>query len=510
MFLRYTAFFLLLISSALISNVQSYQPLVTFAASSTFIEGQAIYILGGVVVANVSPTSVNFIQQSFMIDLSQPWNTSNPVYKQLPNGPEATAYAASLSPNGQDLFTLANGTIYMLDLKSSSWSPILTNPNISRSNGLSAVTDPNAGMVYVPYGYNSIDNLNSTSTSMLVINLNTKVVNSIPIDPRLDSSYFYATVWSAQYSSMFILSSGPSGNLFTYTSALGWKNITSNGYNPSPRSSSCLVSAFGGSKLILFGGIDLAGATSLNDIYTLDIHTMTWTRGPDVDETNGRGFAACAFSNGNFIVWGGANAVNGNAVVPRDNVLVFDTIVGNWTTMYNPLLSPSNSTTNSSTSNNNSPNTTAKNGSHTVIIACVVAVIIIVMIIIAAVMFYRRQSRRAQVSPSFYNNNAEKSMYPPSSMPVNSPMVNTMGFPDKESYCSSYSTTPTPMLVVPVLISTTEPLPPPNPLPLSLPAPIPAPVYFQNNDSSSSGFQQLVAQPLPNPIYPQGLSRNEK
>ncbi|KAF9201934.1 hypothetical protein BGZ49_007865 [Haplosporangium sp. Z 27] len=470
MFSKYTAFFLLLISSILISNVQSYQPLVTYAASSAFVEGQAIYILGGLGVANATSTSSNFIQQSFMIDLSQSWNTTNPVYKKLSNGPTATAYSVALSPNGQDLIVFANGTAFTYDLKSNTWSLIYTNSYISRTNGLSAVTDPKAGVVYVPYGYNGVNSSWYTS-SMLAIKVSTNAISSIPMDPAINSTYYYATAWSAQYSSLYILSSGgTTSNLFTYTSALGWKDMTSiqNGYIPSPRSSACLVSAFGGSKLILFGGVDPTRTTSLSDIYTLDVSTMTWTRGPDVDQTNSRAFASCAFSKGSFIVWGGANAVNGNAIVPQDNILVFDTTTGNWTTEYNSSPSSNNSTS----GGDNNPS--SPSGSHTIITVCIVIVVVVVLLAAAAVLFYRRRSRSAQVSGdnnNSNNNNEEKSM----------------GFSDKESYHSSYSTSNPQQM--PKRIPAIPPPPPPS---LSLSSPSsPATIYYQAN-KSNRGFQQPV------------------
>ncbi|KAF8977074.1 hypothetical protein BGZ46_007688 [Entomortierella lignicola] len=547
MFFKYafhSAFFLLyLISSTFISHAQSYQPLVTYAAATVSIEGQGMYILGGIVTATVTTTVTPFVEQSFMIDLSQSWNTTNPVYKKLPNGPTTSSYSSSISPNGQDLITFANGTAYTYDLTSSVWTPIITNVNISRTNGLFAVTDQKAGVVYIPYGYNVLSG-NWYTSSMLALNVNTKAISAIPMDPAINSTYYYATAWSAQYSSLYILSSGgTTSNFYTYTSALGWKDMTSiqNGYVPSPRTSTCLVSAFGGSKLILFGGVDPSRTTSLNDIYTLDISTMTWARGPDVDQVNGRAFASCAFSKGSFIVWGGTSAVNGNAVVPQNDVLVFDTTTGNWTSVYSPSPSSSSSSSSSSStpsnspsSENNSSSSSGSSGSHTIVIVCVVVVILVVLLAIAAVLFYRRRSRNAKASGDYNNNNNSNSY---------NGGEKSMAFPDEESYCSSYTGSNPQQITSPKPASNPKQIPSPKPAsnpqqissrprqalnpqqttnsqemssprqasnPQHVPA-SPAPAYCQTDNSNFRVYQQPVMvrreKTRTDPSNPQDLSR---
>ncbi|KAF9154545.1 hypothetical protein BGX20_004642 [Mortierella sp. AD010] len=400
-----------------------------------------MYVLGGIPLLS---TTRAVTSQTFMIDLSASWNTSEPIYKKLPNGPIGSpgSAVAALSPNNQLLFTLVNNTIYTYDLESRAWNNVITNTNFSSFAGISAVTDPNTGIIYIPNGYT-----NPTLTSMLAIDSESETTNTIAMDPMLAQSSYYSAAWNTELGSM-ILTGGTINGLYAYNPiSNGWSNLTSlaKGDIPSSRLSSCLLPAFEGSKMILFGGVNVGGSDTFYDIYILDVHTLTWKRGPDVTPTNGRAMAACSVSNGNFIVWGGGTVVSGTSSVPDDTVMVFDLLAGAWVSKYNvDLLSPPANTTSTSDGSK----------SHRVAIASALSAVFVVALIVLLVVIHRYRSRRSQTSNNGNNDGSDKSKNSASSAVE---LTSVSSIPQKQSF---YEFDPAPIPT------------PPAPAPTSLPAPV--------------------------------------
>ncbi|KAG0375196.1 hypothetical protein BGX24_009430, partial [Mortierella sp. AD032] len=87
-----------------------------------------------------------------------------------------------------------------------------------------------------------------------------------------------------------------------------WGNTTAasvTGDHPTARYSHCMVEAYDGAKMILFGGYE--GGNPLDDIYILDVESMKWTKGTPGGPTVARGGASCAVTNDLFVAWGGAS-----------------------------------------------------------------------------------------------------------------------------------------------------------------------------------------------------------
>jgi hypothetical protein len=67
------------------------------------------------------------------------------------------------------------------------------------------------------------------------------------------------------------------------------------GYVPTARKQACIAPAYGGAKMVLFGGSFTSIKTNiLSDIYVLDVASITWAKGlsPDMESA----------SNDHFIV----------------------------------------------------------------------------------------------------------------------------------------------------------------------------------------------------------------
>ncbi|KAI8605019.1 hypothetical protein EDD21DRAFT_434181, partial [Dissophora ornata] len=318
---------LLWISLSKIVYAQSFQPYVTWGSSSAFEEGRAMYVLGG----NPEISRMDAGPQAFVVDLSVSWDASSPVFKSLPNGPNASMTTGALSFDGQGWFSLVNGTGYLYNITSGAWGTLPTSTNLSSGSGLSASTDPDTGIIYIPNGYVGTNKM----SRMLMVNVVTKTIDSTAMHPSLNTSQFYSASWSASRGSLLFYE-GPANGLYAYNPTEGWNDLSQSvkGDTPAPRTGACFEPAYGGSKMILFGGTNSTGNNTLDVIYILDVATLTWTRGPDAGVANGRVGAACAISNDQFIAWGGITSGQANSTFPSNAMLVFDLKATAWTTKY--------------------------------------------------------------------------------------------------------------------------------------------------------------------------------
>ncbi|KAF8945299.1 hypothetical protein BGZ47_002931 [Haplosporangium gracile] len=155
----------------------------------------------------------------------------------------------------------------------------------------------------------------------------------------------YASCWSTLRKSIF-LHGGIAGTpvaiyqkaLFEFdTAKLAFTTINDSGELPSARTGHCLVEAYNGTKIVLFGGVNQTSA-GLSDIYILDVATLKWTEGKAGGAGVGRAYAACAVTNDRFVAWGGATKINGNFVaVTASATVVYDFIQNKWITTFSPL-----------------------------------------------------------------------------------------------------------------------------------------------------------------------------
>ncbi|KAI1319155.1 hypothetical protein EDD11_004798 [Mortierella claussenii] len=345
-----------------------------------------------------------------MIDLSTSWTISNPTFKKLADGPANFLAPSALSANSQSWAMIANGTTYIYSIKSGTWAAPLTLSQLNGTGNLAAATDPTSGMVYIPNGI-----LVPPALSMLRINLVTKSFDSVAMLPSLNTSVGFSVVWSTVRRSM-IFYGGHVDGLYEYSPTEGWADLSLllTGDIPKPRSSACMVSATNGAKLVLFGGVNTQNSAINSDLYVLDVATMTWARGLDLAPGTGWAGPACAVSNDQLIVWGGAFKAVINATTAtliQNSTNVYNLKTGVWTNSYVAPASSKSPGTNRTTATTTTTTTTPSDASatdetnaaegksnHTVAILGSILGIVVFAVAVGALLFYRRFQLRDKVN----------------------------------------------------------------------------------------------------------------
>ncbi|KAK3816565.1 MAG: hypothetical protein J3Q66DRAFT_342833 [Benniella sp.] len=266
-------------------------------------------------------------RENFMLDLSVPWNTSDPVFREIKGGPVIDGKGCATTNNGE-LFVLSVGAGFVYNPRSKSWTGF-ENPNFANSfRPEFAVTDPETGIIYVKEWNRNFNG----ETTMYSVDLRTKTVNNLNV--YVPEEAVAGVAWSAFLRSMVIV--GRPVSLFTPSklteSSDGRSSFIAMGQTgnfPTPR---CTVPAYGGS-IMVFLAEDNALFNGTTSVYTLDVVKQTMKKGP---------FApipavsilrpVCAASGDHFIVWGGMLGSGGYL----EKTVVFNIKTEKWVSRYTP------------------------------------------------------------------------------------------------------------------------------------------------------------------------------
>ncbi|KAF9101939.1 hypothetical protein BGX27_011273, partial [Mortierella sp. AM989] len=358
------------------------------------LDEKTLYIQGG----TDATSSVKNITQFFSLDLTQSWNTSNPPWKSLPiqHAPSDYWHTMTISKDKQSLIVWGSNTeISTYRIAEETWS-ISPMPSFktTRANGFRAVTDPNSGLMYIPAGANQgLNMMEYDPVSGTGRNL------SIPMAFNAAVTH-YAAAWSSQRNSVLMYGGYYQQNdsitfstLFQYTpSSSRWNTPTTSGENPGSMDGHCMVSAYGGTKMIMFGGQNRAHAP-LGGLYILDIQTWTWTKGADIGASLYRNGMACSVSGDYFIAWGGGQFGKYNEALKTP--VIYNLKSGQWTTQFGT------STSNPTTGGSN-PDGPSKSPVGAMIGGVVAGVVVIAAI--GFIVFRRRKSKTQQKDSNAYTS----------------------------------------------------------------------------------------------------------
>ncbi|CAO3566129.1 unnamed protein product [Mortierella alpina] len=294
------------------------------------IDERTLYIQGGAL------NPVLNSKKLYSLDLTQlNEDSSSSPWRLLDEGtdprspPSTSGQTMTVSKDKQNLIiTTSTGTLSTFNIASSTWQePTAVMQSSAIMGSRQAVTDPSTGLVYIPSGsnsganmtvYNPADHSVSTSTPM-------------PSETGQQGLSFFAAAWSTVRQSIVVYGGMDTedrySDLIEYQPGNSkWVYLQTTGPSPGHISSPCIVPAYDGSKLIVFGGISTASFSALGSIYMLDAQNLTWTRGADTETSQNRVGMACAVAGDYFIAWGGTN----NAKTTLDPLILYNLKTDTW------------------------------------------------------------------------------------------------------------------------------------------------------------------------------------
>ncbi|KAK5815764.1 hypothetical protein F5H01DRAFT_194719 [Linnemannia elongata] len=317
--------------------------------SYTHIDETTLYIQGGL---DNNRTAVN---QFIALDLTIPsWDASAPPWK-IPlnlngtNPPTSSWHSMVVAKDRGKLFIWdalqTTAVWWTYNIAENSWrnyavptgtaemattnSSILV--NFTRQAGIRNGVNLATGEVYVSSGAGD-----GTQMTLHTIDPTTGLpATSRPSNIRQNPIAHESFVWSI-YRNSFLHYGGRSMNgtksnpqLNELLTMNNWVTLETNGTSPGDVSGHCMVPAYGGRNMIVFGGAGLDGIAKA-DIYILDLPTSTWTTGKSADASQARTNMACAVAGDNFIAWGGERSNVNMDAVP----IIYDLKNNEWTTQF--------------------------------------------------------------------------------------------------------------------------------------------------------------------------------
>ncbi|KAG9071515.1 hypothetical protein KI688_005727 [Linnemannia hyalina] len=302
---------------------------------------KALIIHGG--KAQMNPDATN--NQLFALDLTVPrWEAFSPPWRYL------TAPTSGQSPRFLDRNTMVmspdESQVLLFDrnlpflstynVTTDSWLSTLELPHsIAFGTNYTTAMDPAWGTVYFGRGGNA-------GTTMPVYNIASHEIwaQGMPLSTQLPTSVQgYSFVYCPSRKSILLFGGKGFSNLgdvynpyvfeFQMGGTYSWVRLNTEGPSPTQIHSHCMVPAYDGFKMVVFGG-SITEDTQLDDIYILDVPTMTWTKGSTPPVPLNRSNMACTVGGDNFVAWGGYNSQKAIDGTP----IIYNLRTNQWTKTY--------------------------------------------------------------------------------------------------------------------------------------------------------------------------------
>ncbi|KAF9133812.1 hypothetical protein BGW39_008855 [Mortierella sp. 14UC] len=336
------------------------KPTAVCCMAHAVADENTLYIQGGY---SAEATGRREVNQFVSLDLTvASWSTSNPPWVWPENPGNAIiltgSYHSMTVEKGLESLFIWNpyqpNPWWTYNTVSHYWSNFtMALPVITKQHGVRNGVDMDSNIVYIPSG-------NNNGLEMII---------NTPGNPALTQSampsavFFQSWVWSTQrktflqYGGRSLDGKTASPILNEFNAAKGWALVTTTGHSPGDVSGHCMVSgkynvlsAYGGKKMIVFGGHGLDGVAKAG-IYVFDTSTREWTVGKAADPAQARTNMACAVSGDSFIAWGGESGQAIKDVTP----IVYDMKNNQWTTQFNRVIAATATSGTGPTAEPNSP-----------------------------------------------------------------------------------------------------------------------------------------------------------
>ncbi|KAF8969766.1 hypothetical protein BGZ46_010623 [Entomortierella lignicola] len=324
---RHLAYSVLLLLGLLLTFASAESPSSVTKMAYATANDTTLYVLMGVLSGGTMATN-----QFFALDLStQDWSPTSPPWKNLASvstmqqAPSGFGSSMTISIDQKNLVVWGGyySPTMIYNIESGLWT--LKSPSLqdatSLKEGLKAVTDPGSGLVYIPSGADQ-------GGSMMEYNPITMATKSLPMPSVFGGNAlaYYSAIWSTQRNSIIVqgghvVAANGSANqqLYEYSPATGtWTAITTTGQYPGTIENHCIVP-------------DSTSALSTG-IYILDLSTMSWTKGSDVDPSLARSNMACTVAADKFVAWGGDQY--GNISESLGTPIIYSLKTNQWVTQF--------------------------------------------------------------------------------------------------------------------------------------------------------------------------------
>ncbi|KAF9567052.1 hypothetical protein EC968_003521 [Mortierella alpina] len=295
-------------------------PIPATSAAYVTIDEKVLYVQGG--FTNLTAGVSLLTDQFFTLNLTHNWTSSSPPWKAVTgfNGrtpPLNWGNSLAVLKSKESLIMWASegygameSGLLSFSIGAKSWTAIAEPLPAAHTNWykLKSVVDPATGLVYIPSGWNN-------GTGMAIYNPETNNFTSVPmpsIEIMTPTVGYSTAVWSTLRDSILIYGGlnfldVRVGNPFLveYSPRSGsWSRLKTTGDSPGDISSHCMVSAYNGTKMVVFGGNTIAREPQAG-IFILDVKTLVWTQGNASDQSQRRSDMTCTVAGDNFVVWGG-------------------------------------------------------------------------------------------------------------------------------------------------------------------------------------------------------------
>ncbi|KAG0250295.1 hypothetical protein BG011_008502 [Mortierella polycephala] len=323
-----------------------------------------IYIHGG----QINSATLQYSNELYALDLTKSWPISAPAWTNMtaPTGgalmpPKVGGHSATMSKDGTKLWLTAptgNGAdpfLYEYNTESGTWStfnaPAAQAAVWANRKAASFVTDLSTGAAWFLGGSfadgsstNEIDRFqNGDWTAALTAAVAEGAASSAVLNnfssgtAHIYNSRIYifggfsSTAGQRGYQSFQSLPfiDVSKGDALVFGTQLTLGPI------PSPRQNHCSVLTES-AKVIIFGGYDQNSKSTLQDVWSLDLVTMTWVQILTTNGARPRHNHVCNIAGANMVVFGGLSTTGDAQVGYGKDVQVYDVMQSSWMNSYAP------------------------------------------------------------------------------------------------------------------------------------------------------------------------------
>ncbi|KAG0058859.1 hypothetical protein BGZ89_000912 [Linnemannia elongata] len=326
---------IIIAAAAFFFALTSAQPPVPVCCMAYAQVGEtALYVQGGLDSKRVATS------QFVALNLTAPfWNTSsppwfNPPVPQLPFPPPSSYHSMAVAMDRRCLYVWTplqpDRAVWSYTIVDKYWVGDFVPLNVTRQPGIRIGVDLTLGDIYIPAAIDNGTQMMKNTPNVIGVILKPMPTSLMPV-PVIHDSFVWSTYRNSflHYGGRTMVGNTSNPYLIELLLTSEWVPVKTNGTSPGDVSGHCMVPAYGGQNMIVFGGAGLDGIAK-TDIYILDLPTSTWTTGKPADASQARTNMACAVAGDNFIAWGGESGEVTMDAVP----IVYDIRNNEWTTQF--------------------------------------------------------------------------------------------------------------------------------------------------------------------------------